>query len=119
MNGSYQAASILVQLVRNVGLVSRLMIDGRVPLSLKLIVFAVLAYIVSPLDLLPDVFFGMGQLDDLAILLIGLKMFIDLCPKDVVDEITGKRSPGSANGNAKQPEFVDASYRIVDEDKGR
>jgi len=32
----------------------------------------------------PDPALGLGQLDDLAILLIGLKLFVDVCPPELV-----------------------------------
>lgn len=66
----------------------RLLLDPRVPALTKVIPFATAAYLISPIDLLPDVALGLGQLDDLAVLFIGLRMFIDLCPLDLVEEHT-------------------------------
>jgi len=64
----------------------RLFWDSRVPLWTKLIPPAALAYVISPVDLIPDVALGLGQLDDLAVLLLGLKLFIEVAPPDVVRE---------------------------------
>ncbi len=64
----------------------RLFWDSRVPLWTKLIPPAALAYLISPVDLVPDVALGLGQLDDLAVLLLGLKLFIEVAPPDVVRE---------------------------------
>ena len=64
----------------------RLFWDSRVPLWTKLIPPAALAYVVFPLDIIPDVALGLGQLDDLAVLLLGLKLFIEVSPPDVVRE---------------------------------
>lgn len=64
----------------------RLFWDNRVPWAAKLIPVAAIAYIVSPFDLIPDFALGLGQLDDLAILLIGLRLFIDVCPNLLVKE---------------------------------
>jgi uncharacterized membrane protein YkvA (DUF1232 family) len=36
--------------------------------------------------LLPDFLIGVGQLDDLAVILGGLKLFLRLCPGEVVQE---------------------------------
>jgi uncharacterized membrane protein YkvA (DUF1232 family) len=47
---------------------------------------AALAYLLFPIDLIPDVALGLGQLDDVAVLLIGVKLFIELAPPDVVRE---------------------------------
>jgi len=34
----------------------------------------------------PDAFLGVGQMDDLVLLLVGLRVFISLCPLELVDE---------------------------------
>ncbi len=49
----------------------RLMWDSRVPASAKLVPILTVLYILSPIDLVPDVIVGLGQLDDLAIFLLG------------------------------------------------
>lgn len=67
-------------------LFSRLIKDPRVPASPKLIVAAILAYLIWPTDLLPDFLIGVGQLDDLAVIIGGLKLFLRLCPAEVVRE---------------------------------
>jgi len=54
--------------------------------SLKLIPPAVLLYLLSPIDLFPDAVLGLGQLDDIAVLMLGIKLFIELCPSEVVRE---------------------------------
>jgi uncharacterized membrane protein YkvA (DUF1232 family) len=71
---------------RQVHLAWRLFLDQRVPLWSKVIPPAALAYVLFPLDLIPDVALGLGQLDDAAVVLLGLKLFIDLAPPDVVRE---------------------------------
>jgi uncharacterized membrane protein YkvA (DUF1232 family) len=35
---------------------------------------------------LPDFLVGLGQVDDLLVLFLGLKLFLRLCPKAVVQE---------------------------------
>jgi uncharacterized membrane protein YkvA (DUF1232 family) len=64
----------------------RLFWDQRVPLWTKLIPPVALGYVLFPLDIIPDVVPGLGQLDDVAVLLIGVKLFIELSPPDVVHE---------------------------------
>ena len=71
---------------RQARLAWRLFWDRRVPLWAKLIPPASLAYVLFPIDLIPDVALGLGQLDDLAVLLIGVKLFVELSPPDVVRE---------------------------------
>jgi len=59
-------------------LVLRLMMERRVPLYLKLLPLAAVAYLIWPLDFLPDLMPFLGQLDDLAALLVGLEAFVAL-----------------------------------------
>lgn len=71
---------------RQVRLAWRLFWDQRVPLWTKLIPPIALGYVLFPIDIIPDVAVGLGQLDDVAVLLLGLKLFIELAPPDVVRE---------------------------------
>jgi uncharacterized membrane protein YkvA (DUF1232 family) len=99
-----ETIGIIAELVRNLQLIWRLFNDPRVSAGLKLIVPLAIVYIISPLDLIPDFLPGLGQLDDLAILLLSIKLFIDLAPKDIVQEhLDAMRS-------------VRTSYRVVDDD---
>jgi uncharacterized membrane protein YkvA (DUF1232 family) len=74
----------LQDVVRQARLAWRLFWDERVPLWTKFLPPLALAYVVFPLDILPDVALGLGQLDDAAVFLIGLKLFIELSPPEVV-----------------------------------
>ncbi len=44
--------------------------NPSVPVSLKIIPILAALYVVSPLDLVPDMALGLGQLDDLAVLIL-------------------------------------------------
>ena len=69
-----------------VKLFSRLVKDARVPLKPKMLLLLVLAYLVVPADLLPDFVLGLGQVDDLLVVFFGFRLFLRLCPKEVVQE---------------------------------
>jgi len=97
-------ASGLVQAIRTLQLAFRLFASRRVPGWVKLVPIAALAYLIFPLDFVPDMLPGLGQVDDLTALLIGLWAFIQLCPQDVVRELRG------------DPDVVDGSYRVVKND---
>ena len=105
--------SVLMEIWRSMQLVWRLMLDPRVPVLPKLIVPLVALYVLSPLDLIPDVLLIAGQLDDLALLFFGTKLFFNLCPPAVVEE--HRRALGGRS--ITDDEYVDGSYRVVDEDK--
>lgn len=64
----------------------RLVKDSRVPLWPKLLLILVLAYVVVPFDLVPDALVGLGEIDDLVVVFLGLQAFVRLCPKEIVRE---------------------------------
>ena len=65
-------------------LIWRLLWDKEVPFYLKLIPFAAFIYLISPVDFIPDAFLGLGQLDDLGILLLSGQVFAQLSPQHIV-----------------------------------
>ena len=67
----------------------RLARDSRVPMAAKLVLGGTLLYLVSPIDVVPDWLPIAGQVDDIAVLLAGLNMFIKACPRRLVDEHSG------------------------------
>jgi uncharacterized membrane protein YkvA (DUF1232 family) len=77
---------LLAHLPSFLKLFSRLVKDPRVNLAPKLVLLGVLAYVALPIDLVPDFVPGLGQADDVAVLLAGLKLFLRLCPPEVVQE---------------------------------
>src|SRR5947209_2066866 len=74
------------QLIEQFRLSWALLLDNRVPVVLKLIPIGAMAYVVSPLDLIPDIFPVLGQLDDIGVLMTALTMFNNMAPADVVAE---------------------------------
>jgi uncharacterized membrane protein YkvA (DUF1232 family) len=60
--------------------------DGRVPPKQKLVLGGIAAYLAFPIDLIPDFIPVIGELDDLAVLILGLDWFIRNAPPDVVEE---------------------------------
>ena len=64
----------------------RLFRDRRVPLLPKALLVLALAYVVSPLDLIPDFVPVIGEVDDVVVVLSLLWLFIRLCPPEVVRE---------------------------------
>ncbi len=113
----------VTDLVRQGRLAWRLFWDSRVPLWTKLIPPAMLLYIFSPVDFIPDVALGLGQLDDLAILLIGTKLFIELAPTDIVREhltALGARIQEwrVQEGEKEPPPIVEGEYEIMEIEEG-
>ncbi len=65
-------------------LVFLLLRDPDVPFYLKCLPFLAVVYLFVPVDLVPDFLVGLGQLDDVTILLVGAKIFVELSPQHVV-----------------------------------
>lgn len=76
---------ILLLLPDLVVLLSRLMRDARVPPFAKLIAFAGVAYVLSPIDFLPVVFLGpIGLIDDLFVVATALSRLMNRVHPDIV-----------------------------------
>ena len=60
--------------------------DPRVPLLPKFIIVCVIAYAVSPIDLIPDFIPVLGYLDDLILLPLGIWLAIKLVPSSIWEE---------------------------------
>ena len=61
----------------------------------------------------------MGEVDDVVVLLIALKMFLDLSPPNIVREhlddlFGGRKGAGSAGDPPTEP-YIDATYHILNE----
>ena len=92
----------------------RLLLDGRVSILAKFIPLLTTLYILFPIDIVPDMALGFGQLDDLAVFLIGLRLFIDVCPPDLVEEHKGDSGHTSRVETAWTPpqEVIDLEARV-------
>jgi uncharacterized membrane protein YkvA (DUF1232 family) len=65
----------------------RLFKDQRVPIRAKAILIAAALYVISPVDLVPELIAPLfGVVDDIGVMLIAARWFISLCPPDVVQE---------------------------------
>ena len=115
-----ETAGFLGGLIHQVRLAWRLLRDGRVPGWVKMIPFASLLYFLMPIDLIPELALpGLGEIDDIAILLLSLKMFVALSPAPVVREhlealFGTQRRPRHAAEPATST-TIDGDYRILDD----
>jgi uncharacterized membrane protein YkvA (DUF1232 family) len=60
--------------------------DNRVPLKAKIVLALVVAYAVSPIDLIPDFIPILGYLDDLILLPLGIMLAVKMIPAEVMQE---------------------------------
>ena len=99
--------SLLVQ----ARLAARLLREPRVPALVKAVPALAAIYVIWPIDLVPDLFPVLGQLDDLGIVLLALELFIRMCPTGVRsfhrDAILQRRaySPMSSSDDAIEAQW--------------
>ena len=107
----------LLMFTRIPGLVFRLMLDRRVPLRLKLIIPAAVLYLVSPIDLLPDLLFPiLGHTDDLVVVILALASFLLMTPRNVLNEyLTGRPADLSADARDSRGNVIEGEYRHVED----
>lgn len=115
--------NLLARLLNRVMLALRLLVDRRVNITTKFVPFIGLAYLFWPIDIIPDFFVGIGQLDDIGIVLLALESFIRLAPQGVVKEhlarMQGQLMPEQDENQPNKPkpyypdeEVIDADYVI-------
>ncbi|MFL5735094.1 MAG: YkvA family protein [Chloroflexia bacterium] len=99
------------KLLENGRLAWRLINDPRVPAWLKVgLPLLVVLYILSPLDFIPDFIPGLGELDDLGLVMLGMSLMVRLAPQDIVEE--HRRSLGYSDAGASSRSAQgDRSYR--------
>lgn len=108
---------MLVHLLRRIPFVGQLVyvswklyMDRRVSIFLKILPPVAFLYVISPIDLLPDFRFGLGQIDDIIVAGILLLLFVIWAPKELV-------SAYARGGDARPKDdskTVEADYRYVD-----
>lgn len=84
---SNQNSGFFQNLITQVKLILRLMGDKRVNFLLKILPVGALLYLILPIDLIPELALPViGYLDDAAVLWIGMTLFVQLCPPEIVKE---------------------------------
>jgi len=67
-------------------LVLDLLLDPRVPASRKVVLGIAAAYVVSPIDLIPDFIPVISRFDDVAVVVIALDLFLEGVPREMMIE---------------------------------
>ncbi len=83
---SASAEHLPLRLQRNLELLRRAWKHPRTPWHLRLLCGLLLAYALSPIDLIPDFIPILGHLDDLVILPLGLALCLYLLPKELKED---------------------------------
>ena len=99
-------------------LVTRLMLDRRVPFRLKLILPAALLYLLSPIDIIHDMLPALGRIDDALVVVISVVSFLVMVPKEVVAIHSARarsRSSDKRRVQRSDKNVIDGSYRVIDD----
>jgi Uncharacterized conserved protein len=57
-----------------------------VPIIAKILAVIIVAYAVSPIDLIPDFIPVLGYLDDIILIPLGISLVLKLIPKEIMEE---------------------------------
>ena len=99
--------NILQDLILRAKLIARLMGDNRVNGLYKLLPWASIIYLISPIDLISGALVPvLGAVDDVAIMWFGLASFIELCTPHVVEEHLSALT-GEAPSDVVDGEIID------------
>ena len=75
--------------------------DPRVPLYVKILMLLIIAYALSPVDIIPDFIPLLGYIDDLIILPLGIYLVYKLIPEEVKAEYRSKAGTELPGSNLK------------------
>src|SRR5690349_12634506 len=98
------------QLKREIDALALACRDPRTPWFAKALAVCVVAYAVSPIDLIPDFVPVLGLLDDLVLLPLGIWLVIRLIPPDVMAESRAQADRAAESG---RPQSIAAAAVIV------
>lgn len=101
---------LLLRSPRLLLLIPRLLFNKQVPLKLKVFFILAVIYLLSPIDVLPDILPILGRIDDLLILLISVTTLLGMAPENLLNRSQRKPSrPG------RKESVIEADYKFSDE----
>lgn len=84
--------------------------DSRTPIAAKGVIVLIVAYAASPIDPIPDFIPGLGHLDELIVLPLGVALALRLIPDDVLSEC---RSRAGDEINVGKARWIVASITVL------
>jgi uncharacterized membrane protein YkvA (DUF1232 family) len=67
--------------------------DPRVPIWARIVGIALVVYLASPIDLLPDFIPVLGHLDDLFVVIVGAGLLLRSVPPHVIEDLVARYEP--------------------------
>ncbi len=83
------------------------------PLAAKILATLVVAYALSPIDLIPDFIPVIGYLDDVILIPIGIYFTLRLIPQPIIDECRVKARDWMAARQAKPRNYIAAAVIVT------
>jgi uncharacterized membrane protein YkvA (DUF1232 family) len=87
--------------------------DRRTPWGARVLGFLIVAYALSPIDLIPDFIPIVGYLDEVILIPIGLWVLLRMIPVPVLADCRDKADAWLASGNAKPRSALGAAIVIL------
>lgn len=87
--------------------------DKRTPWGVRLLGILIVAYALSPIDLIPDFIPIIGYLDELILLPAGLWLLLRLIPEQILSDCRAKADEWLASGNAKPRSALGAAIIVL------
>lgn len=87
--------------------------DPRTPLAAKILVMIIVAYALSPIDLIPDFIPVLGYLDELILLPAGLYLALRLIPPSVLEESRDRAAGWLAARKAAPVSYAAAAVIVL------
>ena len=84
--------------------------DPRVPWYAKLLAALIIAYALSPIDLIPDFIPVLGLLDELVLLPAGILLLLKMIPPDVMEEYRRTATPFTLSKSKTAAAFIAAIW---------
>ncbi|CDF57338.1 YkvA family protein [Thermobrachium celere] len=74
------------KIIKQLELLYKIYTHSKTPWYAKLFIGIVIAYALSPIDLIPDFIPVLGYMDDFLLLPLGIYISLKLVPKDIIEE---------------------------------
>ena len=98
---------------KSLGALWPLMRDPRIPFWAKAAIPAVAAaYVISPVDLIPDFLIGVGQLDDIGVMLLAATATVAFLQKFFANQPEPEPVRVRTDGPERDGPIYDTSYRV-------
>ncbi len=111
--GGSGGQGILAEIMKRFRLTWLLFTDNRISWWMKAVLPLTWLYFIMPLDFLPDIIPGAGQLDDIGVVLLGMALFVKLCPIEIVQAYMNELDYGHSHDNDN---VIEAAYQVIDKE---